>query len=645
MKQKIVTLMLIMVLLLSGCGNDEWEESVDTIVFPPVEHSENEKVESYEDEPAENAKPADKILEPLSKPVSNQDASELDQCVEDKIKEMTLQEKIAQLFIITPESLTGYDQVTQAGSATKQALDEYPVGGLLFFSGNLQTPEQVSEMTKKQQAYAMGRIGLPMFIAVDEEGGLVTRIASNEAFDVPEFENISQIGMTGETQRAYDVGDTIGGYLKPLGFNLDFAPVADVLTNSQNTVVAKRSYGSDPELVSRMVQAQLQGLQKQGVFGCVKHFPGHGMTSADTHAGYAYTDRTWEQLQENELIPFADAIRAGVSFVMVGHISLPKVTGTDEPASCCAEVIQKKMRESMGYDGIVLTDALEMKAITNQYDSAQVAVKVIQAGADMLLEPEDFRSAYEGIVRAVEAGVITETRIDESVRRILRVKLSMDLKVYQAVEQEENKKVIVIDAGHQKHQNSEKEPIGPGASETKMKVASGTKGVSTGTPEYELTLILAKKLQAELESRGYRVLMVRTENDVNISNSERAMIANDAQADAFIRIHANGSENSSANGAMTICQTSSNPYNAIWYEQSKALSAKVLDELVSATGCRKERVWETDTMSGINWCQVPVTIVEVGYMSNPMEDEKMATDEYQSKIVMGIANGVDSYIQ
>lgn len=204
-------------------------------------------------------------------------------------------------------------------------------------------------------------------------------------------------------------------------------------------------------------------------------------------------------------------------------------------------------------------------------------------------------------------------------------------------------KIIAIDPGHQAKGNSEKEPIGPGASEKKAKVASGTQGNATGIPEYKLTLAVSLKLKEELLNRGYQVYMIRETDDVNISNAERAEMANRSGADIFVRVHANSLSDTSVHGALTMCQTSKNPYNGNLYSKSSALSKAVVKGICDTTGFKDRGVQETDTMSGINWCKIPVTIVEMGFMSNAEEDKKMATDEYRAKIAKGIADGIDAY--
>lgn len=345
--------------------------------------------------------------------------------VQNIVDSMSLEEKVAQLFLVQPEAIVDIGTATAAGDATKQAINKTPVGGFVYFSDNLQSEQQVQDMLRNVQKYSEDRIGLPAFLSVDEEGGTVARVASTGRFDVTDVGDMAKIGASGDVQQAKQAGETIGSYLSELGFNLDFAPDADVLTNPDNTVVKKRSFGSDPRVVSDMSLAVAQGLAQHQVHSVYKHFPGHGATAGDTHQGYAYTDKTLDELKQSELIPFENAIQNNAAFIMAAHISAPRVTGDDTPASLSKTMITDILRGQMGYDGIVVTDAMNMGAVTEQYTSAQAAVKALQAGADLVLMPEDFQEAYQGVLDAVKDGTLTEQRINESVTRIVKVKVHM----------------------------------------------------------------------------------------------------------------------------------------------------------------------------------------------------------------------------
>jgi beta-N-acetylhexosaminidase len=344
--------------------------------------------------------------------------------VQAMLDSMTLQEKICQLLFVTPEALTGYGQVTQSGTATMEALLRYPVGGVIYFSANLETVEQTQEMLGNIQSYSRTLTGRGLFLGVDEEGGTVARAASS--LGTTAFQNMAAYGAAGDTQAVYDIGRTLAQDLGALGFNLDFAPVADVLTNEDNTVVRDRSFGSDPELVADMVRAEIQGLTEGGLLCAPKHFPGHGSTGGDTHAGFAATDRTLEELEECDLIPFQAAIEAGAPMIMVGHMTMTALD-SEAPASLSRTIVTGLLREQLGYEGIIITDSLDMGAISDLYTPGEAVVQALAAGCDMALCVSDISGTLEAVTAALEAGTLQEADLNKSVYRVLSAKYDYGL--------------------------------------------------------------------------------------------------------------------------------------------------------------------------------------------------------------------------
>ncbi|MCI8284678.1 MAG: hypothetical protein HFE90_05340 [Firmicutes bacterium] len=338
------------------------------------------------------------------------------------ISNMSINEKIYQLFIVTPERLTGGSTSIAAGEEIRSSLERYPVGGIIYFAVNLKNPAQTKAMLANTQKYAEQIEGLPIFLCVDEEGGRVARIGKNAAFNVPKVKAMQNIGSKEEARAA---GSAIGSYLFELGFNFDFAPVADVITVNGNTDIGNRSFGSNPQRVAEFASAVSDGLHSQHIMSTFKHFPGNGATAANTHKGFAYTNKTLAELYQTELIPFMAAEENGVDAVMVAHISVPNVTGDNTPSSLSYYMITEVLRKQIGYSGLIITDSLGMGAVSNIYNSSQAAVMAFKAGNDMLLMPQDFHSAVKGISDAVERGEITERRIDESLYRIIKAKLAI----------------------------------------------------------------------------------------------------------------------------------------------------------------------------------------------------------------------------
>ncbi len=330
----------------------------------------------------------------------------------DKIMDgMTLEEKIYQLFFVKHDSLVGVTATT-AGEATKNALSEMPVGGIIYFSANVKSAEQVKDMIEKAQSYSK----IPLFVGVDEEGGRVSRL---KKAGVTTF---SPMGKLKTEEEAQSVGRTLGKELKELGFNVDFAPVADVLVNSKNSEIGDRSFGSDADKVSKMVGAFVPAIEGEGVSAVLKHFPGHGSTGVNSHTGYSESKRTLPELRECEFKAFSAGIEAGADFVMVSHMTAVNAVKSSLPSSLSKEIIMNLLKGELGFEGIVITDALDMGAVTDFYSSGDTAVMAVEAGADMLLMPENLGEAHKALLSAVKSGRLKEKRIDESIRKILTLK-------------------------------------------------------------------------------------------------------------------------------------------------------------------------------------------------------------------------------
>lgn len=337
---------------------------------------------------------------------------------------LTLEQKVGQLFIVRPDALDTTQSIEAMSSSDAEGtivltdtmigtLEQYPVGGICYFSKNISTPDLLKLFNDDLQSVSE----IPLFITVDEEGGMVARLANNEAFDLPQYTSAADVAASGNSEDAKAMGQTIGGYLKEYGFNMNFAPDADVNTNPDNPIIGTRAFSSDAETAAEMVAAAAEGFREKGILPTLKHFPGHGDTAEDSHTSLAVTYKSLEELENCEFLPFESD--SGMHAVMVGHIAAPNITGNDLPATLCSEMIDCIPNKE---NTLIITDSLEMQAISDVYSSGEAAVLAFEAGCDILLMPIDLQEAYDAVLEAVQSGRISEERLDESVTKILAYK-------------------------------------------------------------------------------------------------------------------------------------------------------------------------------------------------------------------------------
>ncbi len=333
---------------------------------------------------------------------------------EKTLESMSLHEKICQLFIVFPQSIAGETEKLAAGEATCAALEAYPVGGFIYDKTHMQSREQITAMLETTQTYAR----IPMIFTCDEEGGRVNRLMSTVGTTwIDPMLDYKEAGREKAAQNARIIAQD----MVSCGFNTNLAPVADVWSNPDNTVIGDRAYSDDFAEAAELVASAVTGFHEGGVACTLKHFPGHGDTSSDSHYGAVYVYKSMEEIRREELLPFKAGIAAGADAVMMGHLIVTDVD-ENEPAVFSYEMVTEILRGELGFTGVVMTDSLQMQAMTDHYSAGETAVRAVKAGVDMLLCPADVENAVAALAQAVENGEITEARIDESVLRILALK-------------------------------------------------------------------------------------------------------------------------------------------------------------------------------------------------------------------------------